>query len=323
MCSLFGIIDYKNSLSGKSLRYILKILAEECEVRGTDATGISYNCLNWLHIYKKPIKASQFRYFLPDIVHTVTGHTRMTTKGNEKENRNNHPFFGKAGDTRFALAHNGVLYNDELLRKSLSLPNNKIETDSYIAVQLLEQFTTLSPDTIAYMAEQITGSFCFSILSDKNEVYLVKGSNPLHIYECNGFYIYASTKDILDRVIKRCHLKPSSIVSVSEGEILKINPDGSIERSTFIPNDSYFGLSGWTNGYYSDWYSTPSALDERLEDIIDICGYFGVDEDDIELLVEYGYSYDEIEELLYIPEELKSVAADLREYKFCDKEAVT
>ncbi|UQT46789.1 hypothetical protein M5E87_16235 [Flavonifractor plautii] len=37
------------------------------------------------------------------------------------------------------MAHNGVLHNDGYLRRSLSLPKTKIETDSYIAVQLIEQ----------------------------------------------------------------------------------------------------------------------------------------------------------------------------------------
>ena len=42
------------------------------------------------------------------------------------------------GDTN-ALAHNGVLYNDRELRREQHLPTTPIETDSYIAVQLLEQ----------------------------------------------------------------------------------------------------------------------------------------------------------------------------------------
>ena len=42
------------------------------------------------------------------------------------------------GDTN-ALAHNGVLYNDKELRRKQHLPPTPIETDSYIAVQLLEQ----------------------------------------------------------------------------------------------------------------------------------------------------------------------------------------
>ena len=39
----------------------------------------------------------------------------MTTQGNERFNYNNHPFWGKIGDTPFALAHNGILTNDDEL----------------------------------------------------------------------------------------------------------------------------------------------------------------------------------------------------------------
>lgn len=72
----------------------------------------------------------------PDTITTLIGHTRNATHGSADKNFNNHPIFGKAGTTCFALAHNGVLWND---RASLHLPKTKIETDSYIAVQLIEQ----------------------------------------------------------------------------------------------------------------------------------------------------------------------------------------
>ena len=62
----------------------------------------------------------------------------LTTQGNEKFNYNNHPFYGHA-DKNFAFAHNGVLYNDIEVRKEKHLPKTKIETDSYVAVQLIEQ----------------------------------------------------------------------------------------------------------------------------------------------------------------------------------------
>lgn len=320
MCSLFGIIDNKNRLSGKNLRNILKVLAEECEVRGTDATGIAYNCLNWIHIYKKPVRGSLFRYYLPDTVHIVTGHTRMTTKGCEKNNVNNHPFYGKAGKTRFALAHNGVLYNDEELRKAEKLPDTPIETDSFVAVQLLEKSGEISFEAIRSMAERLNGTFCFSILTDNNEVYLVKGNNPLHIYDCGGFYVYASTKDILDRTLKRCRIANAVSVKIAEGDILKFSADGTIQKSSFVMQDNYYGLTGWAKGYCADFYGETDIYDERLDEIIEFCSYFGVNEEDIILLVEYGYSYDEIEELLYFPDELKNAADDLRETILCDQE---
>ena len=43
MCSLFGLIDFDKRLTAKQKNRILNTLARECEVRGTDATGIAYN----------------------------------------------------------------------------------------------------------------------------------------------------------------------------------------------------------------------------------------------------------------------------------------
>lgn len=59
----------------------------------------------------------------------------------------------------FALAHNGVLYNDKALRRSLHLPGTKIETDSYAAVQLIERQKALSFSSLRSMAESVEGSF--------------------------------------------------------------------------------------------------------------------------------------------------------------------
>ena len=38
MCSLFGLIDFKECLSTHTKNKILNTLARECQVRGTDAT---------------------------------------------------------------------------------------------------------------------------------------------------------------------------------------------------------------------------------------------------------------------------------------------
>ena len=99
----------------------------------------------------------------------------MTTQGSPKKNYNNHPFLGRTKDGYFALAHNGVLYNDMKLKESEELPNTCIETDSYIAVQLLEKYGELSFETIAKMSEAVIGSFVFTMLTDDNTLYISKG----------------------------------------------------------------------------------------------------------------------------------------------------
>ena len=98
------------------------------------------------------------------------GHTRMTTQGAASKNYNNHPFSGRAGRQSFALAHNGVLYNDMELRHTRHLPSTKIETDSYVTVQLLEKSGKLCPDTLARMAEALDGSFTITVLDAQNSL---------------------------------------------------------------------------------------------------------------------------------------------------------
>ena len=143
MCSLFGLIDFKECLSTHTKNKILNTLARECQVRGTDATGIAYNFNDRLRIYKRPLPARKMKIHIPHGVNVVMGHTRMTTQGNAQFNQNNHPFLGKVDGSSFALAHNGVLWNDKELRMEENLPMTSVETDSYVAVQLLEQQKTL------------------------------------------------------------------------------------------------------------------------------------------------------------------------------------
>lgn len=102
----------------------------------------------------------------------------MTTQGSARRNYNNHPFPGRTGAVDFALAHNGVLYNDVALRDSLHLPKTKIQTDSYIAVQLLQRQNRLDFSSLRNMAEQVSGSFTFTVLDGADNLYFVKGDNP-------------------------------------------------------------------------------------------------------------------------------------------------
>ena len=59
MCSLFGLIDFKECLSTHTKNKILNTLARECQVRGTDATGIAYSFNGRLRIYKRPLSRSE------------------------------------------------------------------------------------------------------------------------------------------------------------------------------------------------------------------------------------------------------------------------
>ena len=293
MCALFGWLDYKGIVPYKTLKKLTQALANAAEERGTDASGISYIKDGKVTIYKRPKPAHKLRFNIPDGTLAVLGHTRMTTQGNEKFNYNNHPFPGHA-DKEFAFAHNGVLYNDSTLRKEKQLSPTHIETDSYVAVQLIEQQGRLDFDSLKSMAETVEGNFTFTVMDEDNSIYIIKGSSPMFLihFKALGLFVYASTESIMKNALKKVFLNKFFYerIDTVDGDILKINCTGTIERSEFDTHRD-FKFGGWYDDY--DMYYT---MHEQL--ILDMCGCFGVDEDDVIMLLDYGYSADEIEAML-------------------------
>lgn len=297
MCAVFGFLDYGKKVNHKILVKLLNELAKAAEIRGTDATGISYVNNGNIVTYKTPKPAHKVNLYFPKETTAVIGHTRMTTQGSENKNYNNHPFEGKCDTETFALAHNGVLYNDKELRVKNNIPETEIETDSYIAVQLLEQNENVDTDSIKKMAEAVEGSFVFTILRNDNMMFLVKGSNPLTIYHYKelGLYVYASTIDILKKGLKSSGFKiQCNEVIVEEGNIIKIEPNGEIWSSDFEMRETERLFSRW---YNFDWYS--DMEEDCFDELKSICSYYGVSEEQIEYMRSLGYTYDEIEEMMF------------------------
>ncbi len=309
MCCLFGLIDYGNVFSAREKNRIIKILSTECEARGTDATGIAFNTHTGLHIYKRPLAAHQLWYRIPENAKVIMGHTRMTTQGSEKLNYNNHPFPGHVDKMNFALAHNGVLHNDYRLKETEKLPHTHIQTDSYVAVQLIEKENTLGFDAIRKMAEKTKGSFCYTVLDDRNNLYFVKGDNPLAIYKFNGFYMYASTDEILTKAIKRLGYVNYSKVNVVCGDILRINSYGAIEVQQFEFPDIY--------GDYYGFFHPTAYDDSAIEMLTEYAGYFGINEEDVVMLYDYGYDEFDIECMLYEPADMQRCIEELRMMEMC------
>jgi len=298
MCCLFGLIDYSDVFTRRDRERIIRILSVESQQRGTDATGIAYLKSVSVTICKRPLPASRMWFHFPSDANIVMGHTRMTTQGNEKKNYNNHPFKGACGETTFALAHNGVLHNDWALRRNLNLPTTKIETDSYVAVQLLERNKAINFTAIRDMAETVEGSFCFSILDSRGRLFLVKGDNPLTVYKfTDGFYLYASTAEILKRAIWKMGLSSCAYESIDlkNGDILCIKPNGEIERDTF-QNYSYSYYHLYSNKYS---YSDLDFDEEYIAELKEVAGAFGYTPEDVDSLLADGFTPEEIEEFFY------------------------
>ena len=301
MCCLFGFVDYAGSLSVKQKGCLIRELSIAAEARGTDAAGIAYNTSRGLQIYKRPLAAHRLHLRIPAEARVVLGHTRMTTQGSAKRNYNNHPFFGHVKGESFALAHNGTIWNDLELRRTKHLPRTKVQTDSYIAIQLIEQQKVLNLSSLKCMAEQVEGSFSFSVLSEQDELWLVKGDNPLTIvrFPAVGAFVYASTAEILNKALARCGnwLGGGEKVAVEMGDIVKIDSNGRITRGTF--DASKFYRSSW--GYWDTplYPRLPQSEVEHLPLLKSVAKAFGFTGEMIDRLLEQGFSTDDIEELLY------------------------
>ena len=119
-----------------------------------------------------------------------------------------------------------------------------------------------------------------------------EGDNPLCLihYKQLGLYVYTSTEDIMKNVLKGSFLEklPFEVIKVTEGEIISIDKRGHFEKSSFVPNEFCYG---WN--YYG--YRKPAYDDDEL---FDICGMFGVSQEDLMLLYDMGYTDEEIEGML-------------------------
>lgn len=196
-----------------------------------------------------------------------------------------------------------MLVNDKILRKKYHLPKTKIETDSYIAVQLLEHKKILNEESIKFMAEALEGSFSFSILDSSDTLWLVKGDSPLYIihFPLLKLYVYASTEEILWKGLIETEifdeLKNGNFekIPVHCGDILNILPDGNIVYSKFdYKNYCGYGFKDWWDyGTYSD--DTNSYID----DLKSVAAFEGICPDEIDYLAENGFTPEEIEEYIY------------------------
>ena len=301
MCGLFGFYNYSGQ-EIKGLSKLTNILAGNATVRGTDAAGIAYNSKDKLIIHKEAKSAYMIDFKHSDDVVCITGHTRHATQGDKKKNYNNHPFAGSCRNLRFALSHNGVLTNDKELKLQYHLPKTKIATDSFVAVQLLEKKKQLDIENVKFMAEQVSGSFAFSILDSSDVLWLVRGDSPISLVHLPKYklYIYASTEEILYKSLVDTKLfseiKSGAFeeVEVRSGGIIRLLPDGKLLADTF----SYTDYSTW---YSCRWwnYGIEDMRSTYIDDLKSVASYQGFSPDTVDELLHEGFTPEEIEEYIY------------------------
>lgn len=322
MCGLAGFIG-TNNLSEKELSNLCNNLARQAMSRGTDATGIAYVQDGLLQIHKESRPADEVNFAIPRGTEVVMIHTRLGTGGSSDCNYNNHPFFEKTlNGNRFALAHNGVVHNFSEIQKEYNLPKTEIKTDSYVAVQLLNQEAEISFETVGRMAEKIQGPFVFTILEENNNVWIVKGDNPLCLLKFphkNDIIIYGSTEEIVfsalvgtplfEEVIKAAQGEKDRIefMNIEAGETLLLSPSGAVERGKFnyIPyirktqTSRHWSIFGDDYPYINRRVNNDKNEEEHIAILKTVGHVHGYSAQDIDELILAGFSASEIESELF------------------------
>ena len=191
------------------------------------------------------------------------------------------------------------------MRAEFALPKPKIETDSFVAVQLIEQQHNLDFTSLAFMAEQLEGSFAFTVLDKDDNLYFVKGDNPLCIYHYPklGLYLYASQESLLHKALKMLpyNLGQPERIDLICGEIMCIDKQGNMSGVQFNTEKLFGGFN-----YWSDWgiYRYPLAeqsADKKqyIEELKAAAPGYGITADDIDDWLAQGFFAEEIENMLY------------------------
>lgn len=161
----------------------------------------------------------------------------------------------------------------------------------------------LNFNSLRYMAEKVEGSFCFTVLDRKNNLYIVKGDNPFCLvhYPEKGLYLYASTERILSKALILLNLPGTpEIVELSCGDILCIDSHGRQKSERFSVEQFLFSWASYFQPkMVSRTYDEDEAYLEELRTTASWCGY---DRKWIDDCLAEGFSLDEIEEFLYCGE---------------------
>ena len=115
-------------------------------------------------------------------------------------------------------------------------------------------------------------------------------------FEILGLYVYASTESIMKNALKKVGMKniPYTKIETIHGDIVRIDSSGIITRSEFEEKED-FRYASWLR-YYDNWEDDYYNQHEQL--LLEICNCYGIDEEDVMMLLDYGYSADEIEDML-------------------------
>jgi glutamine---fructose-6-phosphate transaminase (isomerizing) len=214
MCGIFGVVGVKNA--AKIVFNGLKKL----EYRGYDSWGITVGGNNSLARERQLGKIGSAKINLPQSTISL-GHTRWATHGKVTIS-NTHPHLDCTG--KLSLVHNGIIENYQKLKQVLRSHQFHSETDSEVALHLIEENlkTNSLKNAVQRTFRKLTGLNAFILLSAQTEeLVAVKTGSPLIIglseeYNLISSDVWALT-DHTDRLI---YLEDNQMASITAKRVI-------------------------------------------------------------------------------------------------------
>jgi len=195
MCGIVAYVGQQDALP-----IIIKGL-KRLEYRGYDSAGVALLNETGLSVYKKKGKVSELENSLVNngFLHSKIGigHTRWATHG-EPNDANAHPHF--SANEKFAMIHNGIIENYEVLKTDLINKGYKFhsDTDSEVFINFIEDIHKNNccslEEAVRLALHKVVGAYAIVLMNKEEPDTLIaarKGS-PLVIGVGTDEYFLAS-----------------------------------------------------------------------------------------------------------------------------------
>ena len=307
MCGIVGHIACK--ASQRSREVVLGGLAR-LEYRGYDSAGIALASPDHLDVRRALGKLVNLSEELdaqpPADAYAGIGHTRWATHGRPTV-ANAHPH--TSPDGRFALVHNGIIENADVLRAALIADGETFasETDTEVVVHLLaraydqaeaasysgavagltgvdEEVARRLVVAMRAVTAQLHGTFTLLVLSTQspNVIVAARRSSPLVIGLGDGEnFLGSDVLAFVEHTNRAVEVDQDEVVVVSATGVTVIDPSGNpVEREAYEVDFSSDRATknGWPTFMEKEIHEQPDAVGATLADRIDSQGHLALDE---------------------------------------------
>jgi len=237
MCGIVAYVGQQDALP-----IIIKGL-KRLEYRGYDSAGVALLNETGLSVYKKKGKVSELENSLLNngFLHSKIGigHTRWATHG-EPNDANAHPHF--SSNEKFAMIHNGIIENYEVLKTDLINKGYKFhsDTDSEVFINFIEDIHKNNccslEEAVRLALHKVVGAYAIVLMNKEEPDTLIaarKGSPLVIGVGTDEYFLASDATPIIEYTNQVVYLDDYEIAVIRNNK-LQIKTIENVEANPYI-----------------------------------------------------------------------------------------